>query len=110
MEIGAYKAKTHLPELIERVRRGERITITKRGKPVAELFAAFDSQPLASASIAQVHAATLYDGSKVVVKVVRPGIERTIARDINLLYTIARLAARYSREARRLRPVEVVEE
>ncbi len=80
------------------------------GKPVAELFAAFDSQPLASASIAQVHAATLYDGSKVVVKVVRPGIERTIARDINLLYTIARLAARYSREARRLRPVEVVEE
>lgn len=37
MEIGTYEAKTHLPELIERVRRGERITITKRGKPVAEL-------------------------------------------------------------------------
>lgn len=37
MEIGTYAAKTHLPELIERVRRGERITITKRGRPVAEL-------------------------------------------------------------------------
>jgi prevent-host-death family protein len=43
MEIGAYEAKTHLPELIERVRRGERITITKRGRPVAEL------RPVASA-------------------------------------------------------------
>jgi len=80
------------------------------GKPVGELFAEFDSTPLASASIAQVHAATLYGGREVVVKVVRPGIERTIQRDIDLLFTIARLARKYSREARRLRPVEVVEE
>ena len=80
------------------------------GQPVQELFAQFDSTPLASASIAQVHAATLHNGRKVVVKVVRPGIQRTIQRDINLLYTVARLAARYSREARRLRPVEVVRE
>ena len=37
MEVGAYEAKTHLPKLLERVRRGERITITRRGKPIAEL-------------------------------------------------------------------------
>jgi len=80
------------------------------GQPLSSAFAAFELKPLASASIAQVHAATLHDGRKVVVKVVRPNIEHTIQRDIDLLYTIARLAVRYSREARRLRPVEVVEE
>ncbi|WP_043106765.1 ubiquinone biosynthesis regulatory protein kinase UbiB [endosymbiont of unidentified scaly snail isolate Monju] len=80
------------------------------GAPVSELFAEFQVEPLASASIAQVHAARLHDGSEVIVKVVRPGIEKTIRRDVELLYTIARLARRYSREARRLRPVEVVEE
>jgi ubiquinone biosynthesis protein len=80
------------------------------GAPVSELFAEFDIEPLASASIAQVHAARLHDGAEVVVKVVRPGIEKTIHRDVQLLYTLARMARRYSREARRLRPVEVVEE
>jgi len=80
------------------------------GSPVSDLFAEFDTEPLASASIAQVHAATMHDGRKVVVKVVRPGIGKTIQRDIDLLFTIARLARNYSREARRLRPVEVVEE
>jgi len=80
------------------------------GDSVGNLFAEFEQQPLASASIAQVHAARLDSGEKVIVKVVRPGIGKTIDRDIALLYTIARMARRYSSDARRLRPVEVVQE
>ncbi len=80
------------------------------GLPVAACFARFEEEPLASASIAQVHAATLLDGREVVVKVVRPGIRRVIQRDIALLYTLAELAQRYWKEGRRLRPVEVVAE
>ena len=79
-------------------------------KPVAELFEGFDEQPHASASIAQVHLARLRNGRDVVVKVVRPGIHKTIARDIGLLYVVAELAERYWREGRRLRPREVVAE
>lgn len=80
------------------------------GGPVEQFFDGFEREPLASASIAQVHAARLKDGRAVIVKVVRPGIEKTIRRDIELLFTIAKLARKYSREARRLRPVEVVQE
>ena len=83
---------------------------TALGQPVTQAFANFDEAPLASASIAQVHAATLADGQNVVVKVLRPGVERQIRRDVDLLFVIARLAARYWREGRRLRPVEVVAE
>ncbi|HEX7047130.1 MAG TPA: ubiquinone biosynthesis regulatory protein kinase UbiB [Gammaproteobacteria bacterium] len=80
------------------------------GQPVGELFARFDAEPLASASIAQVHAAELFNGKRVVVKVLRPNIERIIRRDIELLYLIADLAQRYWKEGKRLRPVEVVAE
>jgi ubiquinone biosynthesis protein len=79
-------------------------------RPVEAIFASCDEQPLASASVAQVHAATLKSGEDVVVKILRPGIERVIRRDLSLLYYIAGLAERYSREARRLRPREVVAE
>lgn len=80
------------------------------GKPIEELFAEFDLRPLASASIAQVHAARLKSGEEVVVKVLRPGIEKQIRRDLELLYLLARLASSLIPEARRLRPVELVRE
>ena len=79
-------------------------------KPVSEVFSEFSTTPLASASVAQVHAATLNDGSPVVVKVLRPGIERIIKRDLALMYYIAGLAERFWKDGRRLRPVEVVQE
>ncbi len=77
---------------------------------VDTLFAQFDPIPMASASIAQVHPATLHDGTDVVVKVVRPGIYKTIDRDIILLDQMARLVEKYSSEGRRLKPVEVVDD
>lgn len=80
------------------------------GRPLHEVFATFQAQPLASASIAQVHVATLKSGEDVVVKVLRPGIKPIIRRDVGLLHTLARLAERYSQDGRRLRPVEVVAE
>lgn len=80
------------------------------GASVDEIFAAFDTEPMASASIAQVHAATLKGGEDVVVKVVRPGIERIIASDMKLLYTLAGIAQRFLRDGKRMRPVEVVED
>lgn len=80
------------------------------GETVDKLFAKFDSVPMASASIAQVHPATLHDGTDVVVKVVRPGINKTIERDMILLDQMARLVEKYSVEGRRLKPVEVVED
>lgn len=80
------------------------------GVPLEQLFEFFDEQPLASASIAQVHAAKLHDGRDVVVKVLRPDIEKVIRRDLGLLYTLADLADRYWPEGRRLRPLEVVAE
>jgi ubiquinone biosynthesis protein len=80
------------------------------GKPVQELYAEFDPVPLASASIAQVHPCTLKDGRKAVVKVVRPGIEKQLRRDIDLLKAIAGLAERYWEEGKRVQPLEIVRE
>ncbi len=80
-------------------------------KPIAEAFSEFDINPLASASIAQVHAAKLLvTGQEVVVKVLRPGVYKRISRDIDLLYSLANLALRYWRPAKQLRPREIVAE
>lgn len=75
---------------------------TALGKPIEELFAQFDDNVLAAASVAQVHPARLHDGSEVVVKVIRPAIETVIQNDLKLLHTVARLLERYLNDARRL--------
>ena len=80
------------------------------GKPVSQLFSSFEENPVASASIAQVHLARLHDGREVAVKVLRPGVEAAIARDLELLETAAALVERRSAEGRRLKPREVVAE
>ncbi|HKJ07880.1 MAG TPA: ubiquinone biosynthesis regulatory protein kinase UbiB [Gammaproteobacteria bacterium] len=80
------------------------------GHPLSEVFLEFDETPLASASIAQVHAARLHDGRDVVIKVLRPDIERVIRRDVSLMRYVAGLAEDYWREGKRLRPREVVAE
>ncbi len=80
------------------------------GSKALEIFAHFESEPLASASIAQVHAATLHSGEDVVVKILRPNIHKIIDQDLAILYTIATLADRYWKESRRFKPKEVIEE
>jgi ubiquinone biosynthesis protein len=79
-------------------------------QPLSEVFARFDIEPLAAASIAQVHGAALKDGTEVIVKLLRPGVRGRIEQDLELLYAIAELADRYWDEGRRLRPLEVVSE
>jgi ubiquinone biosynthesis protein len=80
------------------------------GRPVSQVFAEFDRTPLAAASIAQVHAARLPDGTAVVVKILRPHVAALIQRDVEVLYAIAALAEDYWPEARRLHPTEIVGE
>lgn len=80
------------------------------GMPINEAFADFDSKPLASASIAQVHTATLNNGEAVIVKVLRPNIEDKILSDVGLLFELARVAEKFWVDARRLRAVEIVAE
>jgi ubiquinone biosynthesis protein len=80
------------------------------GKPLEEIFGSFEPIPLAAASIAQVHAASLKNGDDVVVKVLRPGMREVIDLDLEVLDALAELADQYWVEARPVRPVEVVRE
>ena len=88
----------------------QRIIEQELGGPIAQLYAEFDVAPLASASIAQVHAARLQDGREVVVKVLRPGIDRQIRADIALLTGLAEIANRHHPRAEKIRPLEVIAE
>jgi ubiquinone biosynthesis protein len=80
------------------------------GRPVDEVFARFDREPFAAASIAQVHTAQLANGKEVIVKLLRPGVRAQIVEDLTVLYALATLAHRYWREAKRFRPLELVAE
>ena len=79
------------------------------GNTIKNLFKSFDNTPLASASIAQVHTATTHNNEQVVVKVVRPDIEKVINRDIKLMYNLAKLFDKHPL-AKKIRPIEIVEE
>lgn len=79
-------------------------------KPIAEVFQSFNVVPLAAASIAQVHVATLKTGEEVAVKVLRPHIKKTIKRDIGLMYFVAFLVEKLWSQGPRLKPREVVKE
>ncbi len=80
------------------------------GSSIDQVFTNFEPKPLASASVAQVHTAELKDGKKVVVKILRPGIEKIINSDLQLMSGIAHFLEKYISASLRFKPVEVVED
>ena len=88
--------------------KARRTVAAELGAPVEELFGAFDDEPVAAASIAQVHYAVTADGRPVAVKILRPGVERAFARDLDLFLWLARLVERARPDRRRWRLVESV--
>ncbi|HIJ10886.1 TPA: hypothetical protein HA278_02405 [Candidatus Woesearchaeota archaeon] len=90
--------------------KAKKIIEADLGKPIDKLFKSFEKKPFASASIAQVHKAVLYNGKKVAVKVRRPGIETTINEDLDILFFIAHKLEKHIKKLRRFRPTQVVKE
>lgn len=80
------------------------------GESVDEVFERFDKEPLAAASIAQVHTAKLKAGNEVIVKILRPGVLQQIESDLAVMRVLAGLADRYWEHGKRLRPLEIVDE
>lgn len=87
-----------------------RLIETALGRSTDEAFSNFSEQPLAAASVAQVHEVTLDDGQEAVIKVLRPGIQRTIESDLRLMHRLAAIIDRLSSDLHRLRLPEVVED
>mgnify|MGYP001037529013 CR=1 FL=1 len=79
-------------------------------QPLDEVFNSIDEVPLASASVAQVHAAELKDGREVVIKVLRPGIKKMVKRDLELMRSVAKIARTFGNPGVQVDPVEIVSE
>lgn len=102
------KLRDHaLPVPVEAIRA---VIVAELGRPVEELFASFEDAPLAAASIGQAHAATLPDGTEVVVKVRRPGVVEQVAEDLEILQNLAATVARRWDLAERYDPVGLAQE
>jgi ubiquinone biosynthesis protein len=80
------------------------------GKPPSQLFIRFDTQPLAAASVAQVHTARTFNGKEVVLKILRPGVVVQVERDMRILLTVVRFASRFSTLLTRYKAEAVVRE
>lgn len=102
------KLQDHVPPFDNAVARA--VIEKELEMSVYDAFTEFDEHPIASASVAQVHGAILKSGEKVVVKVLRPDIEKRIHSDVSLLYELAKFAEKFWSEAKRLRPIEVIAE
>lgn len=105
-------ALARLQKTIRPVPSAEIVAIVERelGAPLDELFAEFDRVPLATASMAQAHRATLLDGTPVVIKVQRPGVRQRIVADLGVLNEVAQLATKYTKLGRRYGLVQMVRE
>ena len=85
-----------------------RIVIEQLGKPIEEIYSSFDDEPIAAASIAQVHFAVTLEGREVAVKILRPGVEEAFRRDIDLLAWLAEWGELTQPQWRRLKLIECV--
>ncbi len=106
---------TELAKLQDKMRpfpteQARAIVVKELGKPISAIFTSFENEPIASASIGQIHRATLKDGTKVVVKVQRPKIKATIKEDLRLMHYLATLANKHVPEIRKYDPVYLVNE
>ncbi|WP_406670401.1 AarF/ABC1/UbiB kinase family protein [Methanolobus sp. ZRKC4] len=92
------------------IEKVERLIREELGSDIKDLYESFEKEPIAAASIGQVHRAKLKGGDDVVVKVQRPGIKKTIDADLDIMYSIAGFAEEHIPEARLYKPLEIVEE
>ena len=92
------------------VKELKKIVETELGNSINDLFNDFNEVPMAAASLAQVHSAKLKDGKKIVIKVLRPNIEKEVKKNLRLLKSAAKVCTYLYSESDRIRPIEVVKD